>query len=524
MLSTRTCLAVSLIFSICAGVTLLAVPRAPAAAPQAATARPSPAGELPPPTETVITEKDAAAPVEDDEDVVSGEKIAWRTRVGEKWGVMLNGERQGAVYDEVKWLYFMPGNHLVFAARADKAWMLVIDGKETDRYEEVAYPTWSLLGERLAYAVKRDKKWFVVDRHELSKTPYDKVEDLRLTLDGSHLAYFARQKGGWSAVLDGEEQALRFDRLDGGTFSFDGQRFGYAGLRKGKWQVVVDGKEGAPFEAITGFRFSGDGKRFAYVGIRKIKINPFTLNKAVGCAVVDHEPGPDFEGVVEGAPVFRWSGAVSSQTFGVSLPEFSKDGTHVAHAARRGKDDSVVLLDGKPGPPFKSILGGPIFIGDSAEVAYVASDAGATTLVVRGERVGKGSADGADYVHSMVLAPDGRRVAFVAVNGGLFFASGFSGRARRRAYLQGEPGKEYNAVWLGDLEFTEDGQHLLYVVRRLEEAGRQVSFAVIDGIEGKRYDAVLAPRVEEGNPPGLAFVARSGRKFLKVVQPFPILP
>ncbi|MBP1778548.1 MAG: hypothetical protein H6Q86_4559 [candidate division NC10 bacterium] len=493
----------------------------------------TPAGSSPVVTEELIAEKDPSAPVDDEEDVVSrdGRKAAWRTSRANKWAVMLNGERQAGEFDEVHWLIFSrDGQHFAFRARSGKTWLVVLDAQESpQRFDEILGPVFSPDGVRLAYAAKRDKKWFVVVDSHVPETSYDKVELPLFSQDGRHVAFCAKRAGKWVVISDGKEVGPQFDELVLGMFSPDGQRLAYVGRRGGKWMVALDGKEGPPLDLLGGLAFSSDSRRFSYAGADVHK--GMGGSKARGRVVVDGEAGPEFEGNAVGTflqnlaaggvkeIVLGYHFSLFSNIHGVTAPVFSADGSRVAYAAHRAKDDAAVIVDGQPGPKFPSIVGGPVFSADGRHVAYVVSDEGVKTLVVDGERVGSGCVPGTDFVFQIVFAPDNRRVGYIGVNGGSWYEQGFTTRARRRVYVDGKAGAEYQAQGLAGLRFSPDSRHVTYVVHRLEESSRTVSFVVVDTTEGKRYDYVIAATLNTLDDGATTYVAQAGRKFLRVTQP-----
>lgn len=442
------------------------------------------------PAEELVAEKDPACAAADDEDTVSrdGRKVAWRAPVNQKWTVMANGVAQGAAYDEVRSFTFSPdGEHLIYAARRDKRWMIVTDGKEgATTYADVGLATYSD--------------------------------------DGRHIVFRAKPAKKWVAVLDGMPQTSEFDAIVARAFSPDGTRLAYVGRRGDKSIVVVDGKEGMPFDIVGGIRFSDDSRRFAYAGADVHQ--GFGKQKASGRVVVDGVAGAPLDGKQIGSLlksaatgstprlVLGYFPQLDSETYGVSSPVFSPDSKRVSYGARRGKDDSVVMLDGEAGATYPSILAGPTFSADSRHVALIVAGKEGPMLVVDGAKVPSGAPDDTDFFYGMTFAPDNRRVAYVGVKGGSLYDQGFTARARRRVYVDGVAGREYNARSLTRLQFTPDGRHLLFVTGGVSENSRNVSFLVADGVEGKRYDYIYGDIRVEGA--SFAYTAQSGRKFFTV--------
>jgi hypothetical protein len=481
--------------------------------------------------EELIAEKDVGAPADDEEDIASldNRKVAWRSPSGKKWTVMLNGDRQAAEFDEVRHLTFSrDSQHLAFAARRDKTWLMVLDAREpAQRFDEVGSPVFSQDGARIAYAAKRDKKWTIVIGTETSATSYDDVGLPVFSQDGMHVTYSAKRAGKWTVVADGEERGPQFDGVSNRIFSPDGRRVAYVGRRGGTWIGVLDGKEGPPFDILGGLAFSYDSRRFAYAGADVHR--SLGSQKAQGRAIVDGESGPQFEGnqvgsltksMVTGTNVAIVEGYFSqlfSDVHGVTAPVFSPDGTRVAYAVHRGKDDAAVIVDGAPGPRFPSIVAGPVFSADSRHVAYVVSDGDVKMLVIDGERVGRESAVGTDFVSELTFAANNRTVGYIGITGGSWYERGLTLRARRRVYVDGQSGAEYDALRISSPQFTSDGRHTVYAVYHVQENSRNVSFVVTDGAEGKRYDYLFAALDILDNR-AVVYAAQSGRKFFRVTQ------
>lgn len=442
--------------------------------------------------EELIAEKAASCPVVDNEDVGTedGRKIAWRCRTGNKWTVYVNGTAQGTPFDEVRSLTFSPDSqHLAFAARRDKRWMVVEDGKEhPETYAEIGSLQYSHDSGRMVFDAKPDKKWVV--------------------------------------VVDGQPRRAEFDRIVAWTFSPDSRRVAYVGRRGNKYVVVVDDKEGMPSDIIGGIRFSADNRRFAYAAANVNR--GFGSQKAVGRVTIDGVTGPSFEGAQVGSLlkamatqstpeiITGYRAQFWSDTHGVTTPVFSPDASRVAYGARRDKDGAVVMLDGEVGPAFPSIVAGPVFSHDGTHIAFATADAGATTLVIDGAKVGRGPAAGTDFITELTFAPDNQRLAYIGVTGGNMYDQGFTVRARRRVYVDGVAGSEYNVPYLGRLRFSADGKHAMYVVGGLTDGSRNVAFVVMNGREGKRYDGILgSPRLEkEGR--AFTYLAQLDRKFYSV--------
>ena len=91
--------------------------------------------------------------------------------------------------------------------------------------------------------------------------------------------------------------------------------------------------------------------------------------------------------------------------------------------------------------------------------------------------------------------------------------------AKRRVYVDGQPGPEYDTQNVSGLQFSPDSRHFIYVVHGLQEGWRKVSFVVTNRTEAKRYDAVWTRTLNVQDAGAVVYVAQSGRKFLRVTHP-----
>jgi hypothetical protein len=442
--------------------------------------------------EELIAEKASSCAAVDDEDVIAddGRKVAWRCRANDKWTVLLNGIPQGGTFDEVRSLIFSPdGQHMAYAARRGNQWMIVEDAAERS-------------------------------------ATYSDVGSLLFSADGKRIAFSAKPAKKWTLVVDGEPQPAEFDGIVYWIFSPDSRRIAYVGRRRDKFIVVVDGKEGTPSDIVGGLRFSSDSGRVAYAAA-DVK-RGFGKQKAVGRVTIDGTAGPASEGAqvgsllksaVTGSTPQIYTGYVSQfwiDTHGVSAPVFSPDGMRVAHAVRRDKDATVIVLDGKQGPVFPSIIAGPVFSPDNRQVAFAISENQTKALVIDEANVGRGPGGDTDFITHLTFAPGNGPLAYIGVAGGTLYDEGRTARARRRVYVDGVAGPEYNVPYLGGLEFSVDGKHVAYVVGGLSEASRSVAFVVVNGHEGKRYDDVFGRPRLDGDRRTVTYTAQSGRKFYAV--------
>jgi roadblock/LC7 domain-containing protein len=322
------------------------------------------------------------------------------------------------------------------------------------------------------------------DRGGRRPTTYAEVGPPEYSDDGKHIAYAAKAAKKWRLVVDGEPRGGEFDDIGARSFSPDGQRVAYVGRRRNKFVVVLDEKEGTPFDIVGGIGFSSDSRRFGYAGA---DVNHgFGKQRAVGRTNIDGTAGPTFEGAQIGSLLKNMATASTpylvvgylpqllSDTDGVTAPVLSPDGRRVAYAARRDKETSTVIVDGQPGPALPSIVAGPVFSPDSQHVAVVISEGDAKILVVDGVKTTGSAASGTDFILDLAFAANNRRGAYIGIDGGNMYEQGYTRRARRRVYVDGTPGPEYNALYLGQLQFTPDGAHITYIVGLSEANERRL--------------------------------------------------
>jgi len=417
---------------------------------------------------------------------------AYPAKRGDKWLIVADG-KEGPEFKELGHPYFSRnGQRLVYPASPGKnKWVMVVDGNKGPEFEEVSPPVFSPGGERLAYRGKRnkDREVLVLDGKETTEFEY-----------GSRLV---DPRAGWGSKKE-------FDHAGQPVFSPDGRHWVYRVKHDEKRQaVIVDGKEGPNFEEVGRPFFSPDGQHLAYWAKRDEKRDLFVL---------DGKEGPEFEEVAR--------------------PAFSPDGRRFAYLAKRGKLWRMVI-DGQDGSEFEhDIFGYPKFSPDSQHVIHLAMKNHPTwnqsNLEVLELRDGKIAETATTQFHTVritypfmegeSLSPDGQRTACVVAVGGQAFFRGQTTRALRRVIVDGQVGKDLDALDI-DLMFSPDSRHFVYAVRG--GVGDNKSMVVLDGQEGKLYDDVIGggfPEKREGSGPSstaLVYIAREGRKFYRVTQPLP---
>jgi hypothetical protein len=314
------------------------------------------------------------------------------------------------------------------------------------------------------------------------------------------------------------------------------------------WSLIIAGAAGPEFDAVTWPVFWGsDERHYSYAGAA---VKGFTGLKGAGQVIVDSDSGPVYEGESTAAPgqavagtgalaagvaaaiaygandagyesgIRLSEGALKSfraRSFGVSSPSVSPDGRHVAYAARRGKTDYVVVRDGDVSRSFESIPCNPVF-GPDGRLVYVGVEGDKLVVMVDGERLNEFAWEGVDDCSVMTFTEGGHFV-YAAAQGGHQYDDGYTSRAKRRVFVDGKAGKEYDAMAVRNLQTLLTGPelHLAYEVHN-DKYHNDASFAVVDGLEGKPYDALMPYSLQFSGEKNVTYVARRGRKILRVTQ------
>ncbi len=221
------------------------------------------------------------------------------------------------------------------------------------------------------------------------------------------------------------------------------------------WYVVVDGRPGPGYDAVRSGDpvFSDDGRAIGYVA------------KAGGriFAVVNGKEGPRYDDVGVGRLLSpdgtRVAYAVRKETQalvvnnGIEGPVFegigtvihSPDSRHIAYPGRRGKNWYVVLDSTMTGP-FDAVTSGSLqFSPDGSRFAFIANAQGRTAVVLDGHPLGWYRA-----VSWFRFSPDSRRFAYAATND-----------TKWRVYCDNDPGPETDGIG-NDIVFSPDSRRLAY--------------------------------------------------------------
>src|SRR5229473_199760 len=275
-----------------------------------------------------------------------------------------------------------------YAGRRGKTSLMFIDGKEGPEFADISPPYFSPDGKRLAYWAKRQTKkgtggsevyviseLIVADGKEGPE--FDDVGPPVFSPDSMHLAYWAKgKKKEHVLIVDGQPRFEFEELLAGPEFSPDGQHIAYVDWSNGGFLGTLDGKSVAESKApgyhtlslgkyfAEQITFSADSQRLAYVVVSGGE-NYWegATKRAKRRVVVDGHEHNLYD------------------AYGINLT-FSPDSRHVAYIVHGGlkKDKSTVVIDGREGGPYDSVLGGVFHKevgadgGTSAEFVYIARE------------------------------------------------------------------------------------------------------------------------------------------------------
>lgn len=457
----------------------------------------------------------------------AGDHLAWVEKAGGKQSVRVDGKKSGGDYDEVKYLRFSENQqHVAFVAKRRSKWVLVLDGEErSGEYGRMTAPDLSPSGLHYAAGACQGKKCRpIVDGEEVGPE-FEDISFVDFSKDGEHYAFLGKRKGKWVLVLDGKERGPEMNDFENWGFYRSGEHIAVAARIDKDWTWVVDGVPGPGMDVLSPLDFTSDGKHFVYGGTDASW--GFKKQSTRGVIVVDGQIKERYEGKGFGG---GWKGLfgvqerirtgvtnLSPDFHGVSDPQYSSDGKLI-YAGRREKGDVAVYVDGTPGPAFEDIVS-PIAVTEEARhIAYIVKR-GDFFVEIRDQQPGPSFPGKREvsYVESILLSPDGKHLAYEIVRGGSEFKAGRTRRALRRVVLDGQAGAEYDALDISSFRFSPGKDHFAYEV---VGAQKDRDMVVCDGMEGKLYDALFTGSLKFLDDQTLEFVARDGRRFLRVTQSF----
>ena len=443
-----------------------------------------------------------------------GQHVLCAGRQAKSWFVWLDAQQIAGPFDGVRRAHFAPDGRVIFAAKRAQAWTWFVDGKE----QPVTIP-----------ALKEDGAlcngemvglWNI--NNPTTRTALERCWSALIAVTPDRVAYPAKRTDGWHMVVDGQV-GPPFERIIQLAFSPDGSRLAYLGLRKDRVVAVIDGKEEPAHDDVEGLRFSADSKRVAYLAID-------TAKGVTGVVVADGVPGPSYPALSLNVDQdlrhnlgLAFSGLWISPDLlplwtGASGPLFRSDGK-VVYAARTAAGQEGIWVEGIDGPLFQTsmMLEGPVQSQVGDHIGWVEKDGKADRWVGFVDGQPRGAVPDLskkpNFAQQLTLSRDGSRLAFVHVVGGIA-PNQLDKLAPRRVVATGFEDRPYDANGLDDLRFSDDGNHLAYVVRLAKGVAvgpiRYATFVVLDGVPGRAYSWVM--------PGTMRFVGQDTVRYVAVVQ------
>jgi WD40 repeat protein len=398
-------------------------------------------------------------------------------------------------------IIFSPNSqYIVYCVQPSKnSFMVVKDGVEGKQYDfqephgpgnvQITFSPDSEILAYVGYLQMPDKIWGyfkqVVVQNGVEGKQYGKVSDLKFSADSSHSTYvvYDGDINGpvWFRVLDGVEgQIYTSGPITGIQFSPDGKRTLILQGTLTIDRVEIDKQVNQAF-------FSPDSQRVAYV--RDAESTETYTGSSSFVIMDDHEWGP-----------YR----------SVMNIMFSPDSERLAYVASATMDvydrNRAAMLDGQPGKPYSEITE-MTFSPDSQHFAY--------KVYSRVDEGGFMVSDGIEGIfYSNVTDPvysgDGEKFAYIAYKANI---------GKEFIVVNGIEGSYYN--WVSRPAFSPDGKHLAYIARN---EGNY--FAVIDGVEMKKYDRILfqernldeKPEVQFDSAYSFHYLALSGENIYLVTE------
>ncbi len=414
----------------------------------------------------------------------------------------VRGQPPGPEYEDIARLFIVSGAppRLVYTGLRNGRWRLVVDHKEIG-------PTLIPVNKQSPF----NGFMFSPNGHFACVALGEETRESIRSPDYDH----ARDDIGVGPVVLLDGRPVETFKLDGLDLK-PGTKIDYAGLNFAL---------GAPV-------LSPDGTRVAYAGLTYHGKSAFLeTTKTTGRIVVDGKQlGPLYPSEGQGrprrVPVFAGDGAfpmvvrgMDPLWAGVSNPVFSPDGKRVAHAAKRGNDDYVVVLDGEiqRGPALQRFLAGPTFSRDGQHLAYVGWAQGQTLVVVDGAVKSALTGKSEDFVEAFTYTP--KHLTFVTGLGDTLYYSGvqhdgYAGIASRRIVVDGVViAVTHDSNGFPAIVSNEDETSLAYVVPDVATAK-----VAIDGQEGNRYNTIYSHTLRFTDPATVTFVAQHFKGFVRVTQ------
>jgi hypothetical protein len=464
-------------------------------------------------------------------------------RPGHLQALWLDGKQVGGEYAEVRDV--VPSKdfqQVAFTTRRGSKWVLMINGKDrTPEFEAMLSPDITASG-RFVVPIRKHGKWQILDNGQAVGPEFQEskwfldipISDAAFDDSGTHYGFVARRHEKWITVIDGKAVGAEMDKI-GQTVErrriiprdsdWVGEHFAVAAEINGNWSWVVDGKPGPTFDTIGEISSTPDGKHYAYAGAT------FLPGKSSGSIVLDGNiiathTGDGLEREHLRKDLYRGVGRFLARLHGVSDPGMLDDGTPV-YAMCRGEDDVVLVRNGVPGPSFEDIGNISVTV-DGRHITYIGSR-GDSRIAVRDQTADPRFNSPRNWVAWTQVSDDGLHLAYETnVSEHDKSLDGITDTAR--IFVDGKADPEFQTynrekpVRVRNFHFSEDGRHYFYQIDTFLRtrcffsnncAGAVQRLIVVDGAQVGGYEYVL-PGARFLDPHTVQFIARQGNRLLRV--------
>jgi Tol biopolymer transport system component len=345
---------------------------------------------------------------------------------------------EGARYDDIiiKSLRFSPNSQsLIYFAKKGVKYCAVFDGQEGPLYGNMYLGiVFSADGKRLAYNLSEGGKFPLVVDGVVSSLGSGAVYK-RFSPDGKHLAYAQINKNKVGLVVDDKvvadevvawENHLKVGDFDDKvvvSFSKNGGRVSWGEFDGVKTIIYVDAKKDGVYDKVLHLPvFSENGRSVAYVAVKNNQWyvvcngNPELIPDKAAIVVLSPD-GNDvvYLGLSGGKCYIVKNGSKISSLYNDIDPysiHFSGDSKHMMFSAKDNQNKWVLVVDGKEGAHYDSIVGDPKFSPKGGRYIYSASRNGKQFVVVDGHE-----SKGYDSAFGGVFSVDGAHYAYKARDG-----------------------------------------------------------------------------------------------------------
>lgn len=348
-------------------------------------------------------------------------------------------------------------------------------------------------GSMIFYEIKEgDKKFIVINNKEGGK--YDDISDFYSNNTGTQYAYVVKENGKRLFIVNDQRRGENYDDvLCGWTidisncgFSPDGSKFFYEARKDEKVFIVINDKEGKKYDAVWKFTFSPDGSNFAYN----------VIENGEEFVVVNDQEGKRYNSI--------------DKIFGVG---FSPDGTKLVYKVHE-KQKQFIVVNNREEKKYDWVWY-PFFSQDGKNLTYWAKE-GVKCFIVENSKEGKAyDCDVKDNrkinltFPPKIFSPDGKTSAYIAIEA--------KGEFQKKFIVidDQKDGQRYDRI--SRFMFSLDSKNFAYIA-----TNEGKDFAVVNDIEGKRYDNIYFA----GFAPGGRFFysamtkEENGTKLSRLVMPY----